>query len=183
MKRVAQREVYRNKWLTFYEDAIERGNGTPGIYSWADKPPCAIIIPYDGNSLTLIRQYRYPIQQWSLEFPMGAVEGEPGLTPEKIARQELREETGLLAGTLTELGSFYLACGVLNQIASVWLAESLVPTERAPELEESDLTVHTMTVPEFDACLRKGEIIDGPTLTAYWMWQSRRALDRGPRTD
>jgi 8-oxo-dGTP pyrophosphatase MutT (NUDIX family) len=178
MRQLNRREIYRNKWLTFFEDQIERQDGSTGVYSWIDKPPCAIVIPYDGQHLTLIRQYRHPIQRWSLEFPMGAVEGDPTLTAEQIARQELLEETGLVAATMTALGSFFLACGVINQEATVWLAENLSQQERNPELEEADLTVHTMPVEAFESRIRAGEIVDGPTLTAFWMWQSQTQLDR-----
>src|SRR6202167_1032327 len=96
IRTLSTREVYRNRWLRLREDQIERSNGVPGIYGVVEKDDCAIIIPLEGSTLYLIEQFRYTIQQRSLELPQGGWET-ADVNPEELARGELREETGLTA--------------------------------------------------------------------------------------
>lgn len=172
MRLTSRREVYRNKWLTLFEDQIERLNGSAGIYAWIDKPPFAVVIPFDGTHVTMIRQYRYPNQRWSWEFPSGAVEGRPELSAAEIARQELREETGLLAGRLTALGKLAVAPGFSTQEYTVFLAEDLEQTDLELEEEEADLTQGKFTPAQVREMCVSGEITDSPTVTAMFLWQS-----------
>lgn len=172
MRLTSRREVYRNKWLTLFEDQIERSNGSAGIYAWIDKPPFAVVIPFDGTHVTMIRQYRYPNQRWSWEFPSGAVEGRPELSATEIARQELREETGLLAGRLTALGKLAVAPGFSNQEYTVFLAEDLEQTDLELEEEEADLTQGIFTPAQVREMCVSGEITDSPTVTAMFLWQN-----------
>ena len=51
IRTLSTREIYRNPWLRLREDAIERNNGAPGIYSVVDKQDCAIILPIDGDHI------------------------------------------------------------------------------------------------------------------------------------
>ncbi len=110
IRTLATREIYRNRWLRLREDQIERSNGAHGIYSVVEKDDCAIIIPLQGDTLYLIEQFRYTIQQRALELPQGGWET-ADVDPEDLARGELREETGLVAASMTQLGTFWVAYG------------------------------------------------------------------------
>jgi ADP-ribose pyrophosphatase len=56
-------------------------------------PGAAAILPLlDDGRVLLVRQYRHAAGQWLWEIPAGTLE--PGETPERCARRELREETG-----------------------------------------------------------------------------------------
>lgn len=71
IRQVSTREVYRNNWLTLREDAIERPDGSDGIYAVVDKPTYALVIPHDGERFHLVEQYRYPLGLRRWEFPQG----------------------------------------------------------------------------------------------------------------
>ena len=101
---LSSREVYRNSWLRLREDQIERSNGLHGVYSVVDKDDCAIILPIQGNTIFIVEQFRYTVQQRCLELPQGGWEI-PDVDPEELARGELREETGLIAASMTRLAS------------------------------------------------------------------------------
>jgi 8-oxo-dGTP pyrophosphatase MutT (NUDIX family) len=45
-----------------------------------------------ATSVLIVKQYRPPVDAWSVEFPAGLVDA--GETPEQAALRELREETG-----------------------------------------------------------------------------------------
>ena len=61
-----------------------------------DKDDCAVIVPIDNGRVWLVEQFRYTIQERTLELPQGGWEMEID-NPEELARDELRAEIGLNA--------------------------------------------------------------------------------------
>lgn len=164
------REVYRNRWLRLHEDEIERSNGARGIYGVVDKDDCAVIIPIESDTIYLVEQFRYTIQQRCLELPQGGWET-ADVNPEELARGELREETGLIAGRMTHLGNLWIAYGFARQKQYVYLATGLTHAERDLDPEEDDLVVRTATVAEFEQMLLDGTIQDSTTLAAWGLYR------------
>src|SRR5580704_17301957 len=146
---LSTREVYRNRWLRLREDQIERSNGSRGIYGVVEKDDCAIIIPIQGDTVYLIEQFRYTIQERALELPQGGWET-ADVDPEELARGELREETGLAAAKMTHLGMMYIAYGFANQKQHVYLATGLRHVGTDFDAEEHDLTMHSFSLSEFE---------------------------------
>ena len=179
IKTISTREVYRNPWTSVREDVIERANGQRGIYGVIDKDPACIIIPLEvtpqGEFLYLVEQYRYTVQGRFLEFPQGGWET-ADVDPEKLARGELKEETGLTADSMTHLVDLQIAYGVMNQRHHVYLAERLHRGVTDPDPEETDLVLHRVGVDEFEAMLLDGRIVDNCTAAAwgvYRIWRGR----------
>jgi 8-oxo-dGTP pyrophosphatase MutT (NUDIX family) len=179
IKTLSTREVYRNPWLRLREDEIERSNGAHGIYGVVDKDDCAIIIPIEGDRIHLVEQFRYTIQQRSLELPQGGWET-ADVNPEELARGELREETGFDAASMTYLGMMYIAYGFANQKQYVYLARGLKHVGTDFDAEEHDLTQHSVTIAEFEQMLLDGTIRDCCTLAAwglYKVWQQKQGRE------
>jgi ADP-ribose pyrophosphatase len=181
IKTISSREVYRNAWTSVREDVIERSNGARGIYGVIDKDPACIVIPLertvDGDFLHLIEQFRYTVGRSGIEFPQGGWE-QPDVVPEQLARGELREETGMLAGRMTHLADLQIAYGVMNQMQHVYLAEDLQPGPTNPDPEEHDLVQHRVSVADFEAMLLDGRVFDNCTAAAwgvYLVWRARKA--------
>ncbi|MBV8116280.1 MAG: NUDIX hydrolase [Silvibacterium sp.] len=170
IRTLSSREVYRNPWLRLREDQIERNDGNKGIYSVVDKDDCAIIIPIDGDTIYLIEQFRYTIQERALELPQGGWET-PDVEPEELARGELREETGLVASSMTCLGSMWIAYGFTKQKQHVYLATGLAHAEKDPDPEEHDLILHGVTIAKFERMLLDGTIKDASTLAAWGLYK------------
>jgi len=176
IKTLSSREVYRNLWMRVREDEIERSNGAPGIYGVVDKDDSAIVIPIDGGRIFLVEQFRYTIQQRSLELPQGGWET-ANINPEELARGELREETGFEASMMVYLGMLYIAYGFANQKQYVFLASGLTHVGTDFDAEEHDLTLHSFTIAEFEQMLLDGIIRDNCTLAAwglYKVWKERQ---------
>jgi 8-oxo-dGTP pyrophosphatase MutT (NUDIX family) len=180
IRTLSTREIYRNPWLRLREDQIERSNGAHGIYGVVEKDDCAIIIPLEGETIYLIEQFRYTIQQRALEFPQGGWET-ADVDPEELARGELREETGLSAKKMTRLGEMWVAYGFARQKMHVFFATGLTPGETDRDPEEHDLVLRTATVREFEEMIRDGTIRDDCTIAAwgmYRLWAERRSSQR-----
>ena len=176
IRTVSSREIYRNAWLRLREDQIERSHGARGLYSVVDKDDCAIIVPLEGDTVYLVEQFRYTIQQRALELPQGGWET-ADVDPEELARGELREETGLRAAQMTHLGTLWVAYGFTRQKLHVYLATGLTAGETDRDAEEHDLVVRPMRIAEFEQRMLDGTIRDDCTIAAwglYRMWAERR---------
>jgi 8-oxo-dGTP pyrophosphatase MutT (NUDIX family) len=176
IRTLSSREIYRNPWLRLREDQIERSNGARGIYGVIEKDDCAVIIPIEGETIYLIEQFRYTIQQRALELPQGGWET-ADVDPEELARGELREETGLVAATMTRLGTVWVAYGFARQKTHVYLATGLTAAGAEPDPEEHDLVLRTATIAEFEQMILDGTIRDECTIAAwglYRLWKERQ---------
>jgi ADP-ribose pyrophosphatase len=177
IRTLSSREVYRNPWLRVREDKIERSNGVEGIYGVIDKDDCAVILPIEGDTIYLVEQFRYTIQERALELPQGGWES-PDVDPEELARGELREETGLVAGSMIYLGFIWIAYGFAKQKQYVYLATGLTQESTDPDPEEHDLTLHSFSIGQFEQMLLDGTIRDSCTLAAwglYKVWLEKQA--------
>jgi 8-oxo-dGDP phosphatase len=168
---LSSREVYANAWMTVREDAVRRADGTEGIYGVVDKPTFALVIARDGDRLHLVEQYRYPVRQREWEFPAGTAPDRAEVDPAELAVQELREETGLIAGRMELIGHLHLAPGMSSQRGTVWLATKLTEGPPQREASEQDMRTAWFTTTEVEKMVRAGEITDSPTLAAYLLLQ------------
>ena len=164
---VSSREVYRNNWMTVREDTIRRPDGSAGIYGVVDKPDYALIIAVDGDRLALVEQYRYPVGERRWEFPQGTAPGRVDVEPAELAVRELREETGLTAGSLVALGRLDIAAGMSSQRGWVFLATDITEGEHERELEEQDMHFEWFQRSRFEEMIRAGEITDAQSIAAY----------------
>lgn len=173
IRTISSREVYRNPWSRVREDVIERSNGVRGIYGVMDKDPAAIIIPIErtseGEFVTLVRQFRYTVQGTFFEFPQGGWE-EAEVNKEEMARGELREETGLIAGRMTLIAPLWIAYGAMRQEHNVFLAEDLTQGETERDPEEHDMTTHRVRVEEFERMLLDGRVMDNCSAAAWGLY-------------
>ena len=169
IEQISSRTVYQNAWMTVREDAIRRASGETGVYAVVDKPPTALVMPFERDGFWLVEQYRYPAGQRSWEFPMGTLPDRADGDPLDVARSELSQETGLVAGRMRHLGRFFHAPGQMSQACNIFLATELTadPHPAEPDPEEEDLIVRWFARVEVEKMLRSGVIVDGTTIAAY----------------
>ena len=171
IKTLGSRIAYENRWLRLREDQIERPDGSRSIYGVVEKPDFALVIPQMDHEFVLVEQYRYTVRARCLEFPQGAWEDAPNANPEDLARGELREETGLLAGNMRYFGKYQSAYGFSQQAFHVFLATNLTDGDSSPDPEEHDITVHRVPISKFEGMILAGEIVDSHTLAAYLLYR------------
>ncbi len=121
----SSKHIYDNPWITLIEDQVIRPNGTDGIYGKVLFKNKAIgILPIDEEMNTwLVGQYRYTLDEYSWEIPTGG--GHLDEKPEDAAFRELREETGLRAGKLTQIQRMHLSNSVTDEEGFIFLAQNL----------------------------------------------------------
>jgi ADP-ribose pyrophosphatase len=172
IKTLSTRLVYENPWVRVREDAIEREDGSPGVYAVVDKNEGSLVIPWDGERVHLVGQVKYPVGAFYWEFPQGAIDDREA-APEDTARTELLEETGFTAGTLEHLGRLFYSYGLSSQGFDLWLATDLVAGEARPEATEVGIRTRGFTRAEFDDAVRSGEIADAASLAAWELLRVR----------
>ncbi|SFO92747.1 ADP-ribose pyrophosphatase YjhB, NUDIX family [Amycolatopsis arida] len=167
IERTSSREIYRNDWLVLREDGIRRPDGSPGIYAVVDKPTYALVIPLDGDRLRLVEQFRYPVGARRWEFPQGTAPERADVPPAELAARELREETGLTARSIVDIGGLDAAPGMTSQRGRVFLATELTEGEPEREAEEQDMRSAWFSRVEFEKMIAAGELTDAQSLAAY----------------
>ena len=159
--------MYRNSWLTIREDDIRRPDGSPGIYAVVDKPTYALVIPQDGERFHLVEQFRYPLGLRRWEFPQGTAPDRAHLDAAELAARELREETGLRAAAMTELGLLDVAPGMSSQRGRVFLATGITAGPHEREHEEQDMRSAWFSRAEVEQMIRDGVITDAQSIAAW----------------
>jgi 8-oxo-dGDP phosphatase len=167
VERLGSKQVYANPWMTVREDAIRRADGSTGIYGVVDTADIALVIPAEGERLHLVEQYRYPVAGRRWEFPSGTADQGLDEDPAALAARELREETGLVAGRLEQLGALDVAPSMFGQRCSVFLATDLKQGAPERELEEQDMRSEWFARAEVERMISDGTITDAKTIAAY----------------
>lgn len=164
----ASKVVYENRWMRVREDQTVLPDGSPGLYAVVEKPPAAVVVPFDDDdrAIWLVEQYRHPVGERFWELPMGAADDDHALPPEDVARAELAEETGLRAGRMDHVGRLFFAYGIMNQPFDVWAARDLVVGEQALEHTEQGLEFAKLPIDEVRAMVRDGRIRDSASVSA-----------------
>ncbi|HYZ61704.1 MAG TPA: NUDIX hydrolase [Acetobacteraceae bacterium] len=176
---LSSKTVYRNRWMTVREDAIRRRDGSEGIYGVCEKPDFAVIIPVEPDgAMHLVEQYRYPIGARFWEFPQGAWEDKRDAEMLDVARGELVEETGLLAGRIDYVGHMFGSYGFARQGCHVFVARDLAPTSVTLHPEEQGLIARRFPFPNVLEMIRTGAIKDMTTVSALALAQMNGGLDR-----
>ena len=138
---------YQNPWISVRQDQIVNPSGGAGIYGVVSMKNKALgIIPVDADGNTwLVGQYRYTLNEYSWEIPMGG--GPVELDILESAQRELREETGLLASRWTRIARLHTSNSVTDEEGFVFLAEGLEQGEAEPE-ESEDLRLWKLPLAE-----------------------------------
>lgn len=131
-KKNRQQLIYDNSWITVIEDGITLPNNKNSIFGKIlFKQKAVGIVPLDqDNNVYLVGQYRYTADFYSWEIPMGGCEVDSFL---ESAKRELKEETGLIADTWTELMPYYAIPSTTNNGGMIFLATNLTEGYSSPE--------------------------------------------------
>lgn len=123
------------------------------------------VVPYTGDGVILVRQYRIAVEKHILEIPAGKLEGVED--PEARGRAELEEEAGYIAGKMISAGFIYPSVGFLTEKIYLYLALDLTETQRNPEWDEN-IEVVTLSMNEIRTRLRANEFQDAKTIAGLY---------------
>jgi 8-oxo-dGTP pyrophosphatase MutT (NUDIX family) len=159
------KSVYDNKWLNIHHENVITPAGTEGIYGVVHFKNRAIaIVPLDDENHTwLVKQFRYTLNEYSWEVPMGGAPLDED--PLSGAQRELKEETGLSAASWQQLMKLHTSNSVTDEEAFVFLARNLTQGEQELEPTE-DIELMRLPLEQALAMINRGEITDALSVAA-----------------
>lgn len=167
--------VYKNRWMTVREDRIVRTDGSNGLYGVVEKPDFAVIAAVADGEIYLVEQFRYPVQGRFWELPQGSWEDQT-VDPLVLAAAELREETGLTAGSMLHAGRLFLGYGYSTQAYDLFLATQLSEGEPQLDEEEIGLIARAFKLSLVEDMIRNGTIKDATTVAALGLLRLKGLL-------
>jgi 8-oxo-dGTP pyrophosphatase MutT (NUDIX family) len=175
VRQLGSREVYRSPWMSVREDDVVFAGGARGIYSVVDKPDFVVVLACENDGFWLVQQYRYAVGSRQWEFPQGGWPPGHDGAAEDLAAAELREETGIRAGTLVHLGRLFAAYGYSSQAFDVYLATALAAGQATPEETEADIIHEWRSDADVRTMIRSGELADAHSLAALQLYDLNRS--------
>lgn len=163
----SSKEIYSNPWIKLTEHDVTNPGGGKSLYGKVHYKNWALgIIPLDEDLNTwLVGQYRYTLDAYSWEIPMGG--GPLDLSRLDSAKRELKEETGLTANKWTEICTIHTSNSVTDEVGIAYLAQEL--TEGETEFEETeDLQIKKLPFEEALSMCDSGAITDSLSVAAIY---------------
>ncbi|NRB39980.1 MAG: NUDIX hydrolase [Pseudomonadales bacterium] len=156
---------YENPWIQVFHEDVLTPASTPGIYGRVHFKGTAIgIVPIDDEGYTyLVGQYRYTLDEYSWEIPMGGCPA--GEQPINAAKRELQEETGFTADHWQEIQTLHTSNSITDEKGLVFLAKGLTAGEMALE-DSEDITVKRLPLKEAVLWVLDGKITDAISVAA-----------------
>lgn len=158
-KKLSENSHYNNPWIDVSEHQVINPSGKPGIYGKVHFKNKAIgIIPIDEDGCTwLVGQYRYTLDEYSWEIPMGGGPEEEDIL--ESAKRELKEETGLMASEWQNVLRIHTSNSVTDEEGFIFLAKVLEQGET--EFEETEkLEIKKLPFTEAVQMVMNGKITD-----------------------
>ncbi len=153
--------VYEGCIFTITRDTAELENGTSAQRDVLHHHGGVCVIPInDDNEVYLVRQFRYPFGEVTLEVPAGKLE--KGEDHAECGRRELLEETGLTCREYTYLGEIYPLPAYSTERIHTYLARGL---EFSKQDLDDDEFLDVVKIPLDDAVemVMDGRIKDSKT--------------------
>ncbi|MBN2788939.1 MAG: NUDIX hydrolase [Candidatus Delongbacteria bacterium] len=156
MKIIKKEKVYSGKYsdmnITYFEDKfgnkkawefLERTNDTEAV----------VINAYHKDKVILVKQYKFPIKKYSIEFPAGLID--KGETPESTAVRELLEETGY-KGKVTQISPpLCTSAGITSEI--IYMVDMEITSEQGKQILDETEEIEVL---EFDKVNLKQQLLD-----------------------
>lgn len=135
-KKISSEPVFDGVLLHVMKDEVELPNGHKAVREWIRHPGASAVIPLlPDNQIILVRQFRYPVGQVTLEVPAGKLD-KVGEDPIECAKRELSEETGYTAGKFWKLTTIATTVGFSNEYIHLYAASDLTAGELHPDSDE-----------------------------------------------
>lgn len=128
--------IYKGRILSLYNDEVLLADGSESKREYVHHNGGSSVLAVDKQGyIYLVEQFRYPYREMLLEIPAGKVD--EGESSYDCAMRELKEEVGLTAKSLTDLGVIYPTPAYTDEPLHIYLAEEF-------EIGENKLDEHEL---------------------------------------
>ena len=180
-RRLSSRRIYDGRILNVRVDEVETAAGKKAIREVVEHHTAVGVLALtENNNVLLVRQFRYAVDEETLEICAGLAE--EGENLKEAAEREMQEELGLFPCTLREIGRFYASPGFCTELLVLFFAED-VRESSLPQ--DDDEYVRPVEIPcvEVPALLAGGAVRDSKTFAALsWLmaWKGMKPVIHNP---
>jgi ADP-ribose pyrophosphatase len=163
-ERLSTERVFDGKVFDVDRDRVRMRNGREVAVDVVRHPRSVVLVPIpEPGHVILIRQYRYPVDQFLWELPAGSVD--EGETPEAAATRECHEEIGQVPETIVRLAALLPTPGYCDEEMIFYRVSGLsTPDHDAEPDEDEDIEARTFELRDAREMVRRGEITDMKTV-------------------
>ena len=164
LKTIRSEKIFHGKVFDLRQDEVRLPDGKTIALDIVDHGGAVTMIPVDEHGqIWFVRQYRHAAGKVLLELPAGTMEA--GETPQASAHREIREEIGMAARELKELGGFFLAPGYSTEFLHIYLAQGLY---EAPLEQDEDemIEIEKLSIAQAYQLAESCQISDAKTLAS-----------------
>jgi ADP-ribose pyrophosphatase len=171
---LSRRSIHQGRVLDIGTEEVRLPSGVVAQLDVLLHPGASLVVPIENGRVAMIRQYRHCASGELWEFPAGTLS--PAEEPVACAHRELREEAGLMAGTLDRLGYVFTAPGFTNEKIHLFAATALTSVSTEHDVDEVITEVRWFSADEVEATILAGELTDAKSLSAWLHVRVRKYL-------
>ena len=167
-RQAVSRRLYEGRILNLRVDDVRMPSGRTAVREVVEhKHAVGMLAVTDRDSVLLVRQYRYAVDEEMLEICAGMIE--EGEDPREAAVREMQEELGVRPEKLTRIGGFYATPGFCTEFMTLFLAEGL-SSSSLPQDDDENVSTVEFSLTEVPRLLAEGRIRDSKTFAALsWL--------------
>jgi len=176
---ISRDEKFNGKIISLVVDTIKDENGDIATREVVHHNGAACVVPIDENNyIYMVEQFRYPFGECMLEVPAG--KKDEGEEPRKTAMRELKEETGIVADTITYLGEYRGNVALLTEKIYMYIARGLHFSKQDLDAGEY-VEVRKYHIDEVVEKVLNNEIKDGKTIAAIMLTKGILDKEKSPK--
>lgn len=158
--------IYNGSIIQVKKDQVILPNGLSTQREVVVHDPAVVIIPFKPpNTVYLVKQYRYAIQDYLIECPAGLIEKDED--PLMAARREMQEEVNLDSHHMIDCGGSYPTPGFCNEFYHFFIADQVFKSVKEGDADEN-CEILQWSVEEYKNAVMSRQISDTKTILGYF---------------
>lgn len=165
---VKSEKIFEGKIINLRVDTVELENQKYAKREIVEHRGAVAVLAFnEAGEALLVKQYRKPVEDFTLEIPAGKLEVSE--EPMECALRELEEETGYKAGSIEFIAEILSSPGFSNEKIFLYKAGDLKAS--TPHFDEDEF-IEITSVSKADVMqkIKSKAIKDGKTLVALLYW-------------
>ncbi len=162
-KLIQKNPIYNGRILNLRNDNVLLPNGKTADREVIEHNGGSAIICIKNNKILLVKQYRYPFNEETLEIPAGKLN--KGEKASDTAIRELEEEAGLKTDNVKLVFTMYPTPAYDTEIIRIFEAEDFIASHQRLDDDEF-LSASWIELNKANEMVKNGQIKDGKTIIA-----------------
>lgn len=172
-EKLSAKEIFKGRLISLNLETIKLPNGETASREVVHHPEASGVIAVNADKkMLLVKQWREPIKQVTLEIPAGLIDPTDA-SPLEAMKRELNEEGGYAADYWEKVTEFYSSAGFCDEKLYLFYCDTLTKLKQKRPLDPDEfLTRQWYSLSELQQLLSQGKIVDAKTILAVTMWNN-----------